>query len=340
MAGVDRRRPERTTASRSRTPIAPAASGPSRDPAPGFRARRRRRGRRTGAGRTGSKPRSIGSAIGRPVAGSRPCQSMPSTIPTVDDLPARHDRGRPVQGSPADCRECGVHRVAPERFPRSARDGHDDPPVRRGVDVTRAARRDRRAASAGNSEKSIVAIRSGTPSRSTSADRGPADHLARPGGLADRAGQLRPFGIGASGSVQLGEVGPEDRPVLPREGQEGGPRPGVTDQVARAVAVQVGRRLDEPARSRMAREPEQPGMIRGQGLAGLPGLQGVPDDLAGRAVAPAQPRVRPLDEVGLAGGQLDRHRVGSEGDRLLPGLDRGFPCEGPAPRRAVGCHPM
>ncbi len=252
-------------------------------------------------------------------------------------LPARQNRGRPVP-LVGEHGERGIDGMAPERLPRPARDGLDDP-TGQVPDVPRPRWCPRGGSPRGLGGELLEPDRGDEVGDAVAVevgDRGLADDPARPDGGPDRAGQVRAFGIGASGPVELGEVRPEDRPILPREGQESGPHRHRPDEVSGTVAVDVRRRVDEhPGLSRSGREPGQPGMNGARRLAGRRRPQGVPDDLAGHAVPAAQPGVRPLDEVGLVGRQLDRRRVGGIDDWLLPGKALA----GPRLRRRLAEHP-
>ncbi len=131
-------------------------------------------------------------------------------------------------------------------------------------------------------------------------------------------GKAGPSGYGAAGAIQLGQIGPEHRPVLAREDQERGIALEGPDEVARPVAIEVRRRPDEPGPCGTAGEPEQPGMIDAQGLAGLRNGQGIPHDLAGHSIETDDAVIGPLDQVGLARRQLDRHGIRSVGGRRFP----------------------
>ena len=74
---------------------------------------------------------------------------------------------------------------------------------------------------------------------------GRAKDVAPPGKTLDRLGGLGRLGRWAAGTVGLGAVGPEQRPVRTRQGEDRGGGRKRPDEVACAVAIQVGGRSRE-----------------------------------------------------------------------------------------------
>ncbi len=184
------------------------------------------------------------------------------------------------------------------------------------------------------SSKDSVAIRSATPSPSTSPIAGTPSTCPcrrRP----DRTGRIRALGPRAAGTVELRGVVPEDRPILAGQRQERHAVPERDNHVADAVAVEVGRILGELERGPAEPDGPQPGVGIATRRVGDSGPRRVPDRLTGGRGAADDCPAGPFEEIGRPGAELDgadrgrvRHRSPDDPQRCRPGRC-GFPTEQP-----------
>ena len=163
-------------------------------------------------------------------------------------------------------------------------------------------------------------------------DRRPADETPLAVRRPDRTGKLRALGLRAAGAVVSGDVIPEHRAVLAREGEE-----------RRLLLTTTSTsRVPSPSRSiagsTTAKFQRLGPIQRSHRDGSRPGSCGLVGFAASQTTLPVAPSRRieglagELDDVGLAGRQLEGHGHRGRRASALPGA-----C--PPPGLRTGCHP-